>query len=116
MGHYKLLYLNASIIFYSFNKLFFNKTTICQQVLPPLASLGTVLIIYIPQLGLRPRSFIYIIRIREIIIYIKCVFFFAYLYTGDGGRQKMLHFFTTFSDSSRPKMCSFLYTFYVINF
>ena len=68
----------------------------CQQVLPPLASLGAVLIIYIPQLGLRPRRFIYIIRIREIIIYRKCVFFFAYLYRGDGGRQKMLHFFTTF--------------------
>jgi len=68
----------------------------CQQVLPPLASLGAVLIIYIPQLGLRPRSFIYIIRIREIIIYRKCVFFFAYLYRGEGGRQKMLHFFTTF--------------------
>lgn len=96
MGHYKLPYLNAFIVIYSFNKLLFNKTTICQQVFPSLASLGTVLIIYIPQLGLRPRSFIYIIRIREIIIYIKCVFFFAYLYTGDGGRQKMLHFFTTF--------------------
>lgn len=96
MGYCKLFYLNAFIVIYSFNKMFFNKITIYQQVFPSLASLGTVLIIYIPQLGLRPRSFIYIIRIREIIIYIKCVFFFAYLYTGDGGRQKMLHFFTAF--------------------
>lgn len=77
----------------------------CQQVFPPLASLGAVLIIYIPQLGLRPRSFIYIIRIRKIIIYRKCVFFFAYLYTGDGGRQKMLHFFTTFFRQLARREC-----------
>ena len=75
------------------------------------APYGAVLIIYIPYFALRASYFIYIIRIREIIIYRKCVFFFAYLYTGDGGRQKMLHFFTTFSGSSRAENVLFFVYF-----
>ena len=108
--HYHILYIFFIDFLYN---LCYNKRGnininigFCQQVLPPLASLGAVLIIYIPQLGLRPRSFIYIIRIREIIIYRKCVFFFAYLYTGDGGRQKMLHFFTTFFRQLARRKCA----------
>lgn len=65
----------------------------CQQVFPPLASLGAVLIIYIPQLGLRPRSFIYIIRIGEI-LYIEKVCFFSTVYIGPGGTVKKRHKFS----------------------
>ena len=67
----------------------------CQQVFPPLASLGAVLIIYIPQLGLRPRSFIYIIRIRKI-LYIEKVCFFLPIYIRVRGVGKKCYiFFTT---------------------